>query len=72
LVFLDEHEETIDDGHFMIHLPPSLMAPNLPSVRHGRRTAVSFLDGHIDAISFGQDARILQLYTVPRETTESN
>ncbi|MHB1309462.1 MAG: type II secretion system protein [Limisphaerales bacterium] len=67
LVFMDEHEKTIDDGHFMIHVAPSLMAPNLPAVRHGRRTAVSFLDGHTAALAFGKDARVLQRHTVPRE-----
>ena len=67
LSFIDEHEDTVDDGHFMIHLPPSVHAPNRPAVRHGSSTPVSFLDGHSEAIAFGKDARVLQRYTVPRE-----
>jgi len=67
LAFMDEHERTIDDGHFMIHLPPSPHAPNRPALRHGKRTPVSFLDGHCEAIAFGEGARVLQRYTIPRE-----
>jgi len=67
LAFIDESASTIDDGHFMIHVPPSLETPNSPARRHGRTTPVSFLDGHCEAIAFGDDARILQKYTVQRE-----
>jgi prepilin-type N-terminal cleavage/methylation domain-containing protein/prepilin-type processing-associated H-X9-DG protein len=67
LSFIDEHEISIDDGHFMIHLPPSAMLPNLPSLRHGASTPVSFLDGHCEPIAFGDDAQVLQQYTIQRE-----
>jgi prepilin-type processing-associated H-X9-DG protein len=67
LAFIDEHEDTIDDGHFMIHLSPSTQTPNLPAARHGPSATVSFLDGHCEALAFGKDARVLQRFTVQRD-----
>jgi prepilin-type processing-associated H-X9-DG protein len=60
-VFIDEHEETIDDG--LWNTPPyALVAPevpvlapghdpgwaNLPAVRHNQGANIAFADGHVE------------------------
>jgi len=67
LGFIDESDETIDDGHFLIILPPGTDLSNAPADRHGPDTPVSFLDGHCEPIAFGDDAQVLQQYTIQRE-----
>lgn len=45
-VFLDENENTIDDGMFLIGRAPDNTWPNLASDRHNRSVGLSFADGH--------------------------
>jgi prepilin-type N-terminal cleavage/methylation domain-containing protein/prepilin-type processing-associated H-X9-DG protein len=48
--FVDEHEDTIDDGQFiMIMEPSSQFWADLPASRHAGAGALSFLDGHVEA-----------------------
>jgi prepilin-type processing-associated H-X9-DG protein/prepilin-type N-terminal cleavage/methylation domain-containing protein len=45
-VFLDEHEDTIDDGMFAIERAPASRWFNLTADRHSRGANFSFADGH--------------------------
>ncbi len=61
-VFIDEHEESIDDGlwntpPFALAVPgepglrpgqPSLMWDNLPTDRHNQAASIAFADGHVE------------------------
>lgn len=47
-VFLDENENTIDDGMFSISEAPDNTWPNLASDRHNRGVCLSFADGHCE------------------------
>ena len=46
--FIDEHEESIDDGALAMRSPPDLVWLNIPSSRHQKGLAISFLDGHVE------------------------
>ena len=46
--FLDEHEESIDDGCFMVNPEPADTWSNLPADRHSRGCDFSFADGHVE------------------------
>jgi prepilin-type processing-associated H-X9-DG protein len=52
VVFIDEHERSIDDGIFIINnltvLPPIYAWAELPTDRHNRGCNLSFADGHVD------------------------
>jgi hypothetical protein len=50
-VFIDEREESIDDGYFLVFLDTSLGARpnqwgNLPAIYHNGAGGLSFVDGH--------------------------
>jgi prepilin-type N-terminal cleavage/methylation domain-containing protein/prepilin-type processing-associated H-X9-DG protein len=47
-VFIDEHEDSIEDGHFGVFPAPDNRWLNLPSNRHGRKTNLSFADSHVE------------------------
>lgn len=47
-VFLDEHEDSIDDGQFLTWPSPDERWVNLPASRHGRTGVLSFADGHVE------------------------
>jgi prepilin-type N-terminal cleavage/methylation domain-containing protein/prepilin-type processing-associated H-X9-DG protein len=51
--FIEEHEQSIDDGTFLISPFPRGDIPNtwmkLPSDRHGQAANLAFLDGHVAA-----------------------
>ncbi|MDB6110661.1 MAG: hypothetical protein JWR69_2411 [Pedosphaera sp.] len=47
-VFLDEHEQSIDDGFFLFWRHPDTTWPNLPSDRHIQGANLSFADGHCE------------------------
>lgn len=49
-VFLDENENTIDDGMFLIGRAPDNTWPNLASDRHNRSAGLSFADGHSEPL----------------------
>jgi len=46
-VFIDENEESIDNGSFGQTRSPDNRWVNLPSDRHGRMGTLSFADGHV-------------------------
>jgi prepilin-type N-terminal cleavage/methylation domain-containing protein/prepilin-type processing-associated H-X9-DG protein len=45
-VFIDEQEDSIEDGQFGIWKDPDSTWLNLPSTRHGRKSNLTFADGH--------------------------
>ncbi len=47
-VFVDEAEDSIDDGHFLVWPAPDVRWVNLPAGRHGRAGVLSFADGHVE------------------------
>lgn len=48
-VFVDEHEESIDDAQFLVWPKPDDRWVNLPAGRHNRCGVLSFSDGHVEA-----------------------
>lgn len=47
-VFIDENENSVDDGFFGITWPPDKVWINVPGTRHdSRKTPLSYADGHI-------------------------
>src|SRR5437016_5273412 len=47
MVFIEEHELSIDDGIFGLNRNPDTHWLNLPSGRHNRAGTLSFADGHV-------------------------
>ena len=47
-VFIDEAEDSIDDGHFLVWPDPDNRWVNLPAGRHGQSGVLSFADGHVE------------------------
>jgi prepilin-type N-terminal cleavage/methylation domain-containing protein/prepilin-type processing-associated H-X9-DG protein len=47
-LFLEEHEQSIDDGAFGTYLYPSTEWDNLPSSRHDQGANLTFIDGHAE------------------------
>ena len=45
-VFLDEHENTIEDGDFALNHSPSTSWENMPADRHNQGCSFSYADGH--------------------------
>lgn len=47
-VFIEEHEDSIDDAHFLVWAEPDTRWVNLPSGRHQSSGNLSFVDGHVE------------------------
>lgn len=47
-VFVDEHEGTVDDAHFLVWPVPDDRWVNFPSGRHNQAGVLSFADGHAE------------------------
>jgi prepilin-type processing-associated H-X9-DG protein/prepilin-type N-terminal cleavage/methylation domain-containing protein len=47
-VFLDEHEQTVDDACFTVNPAPANNWSNMPADRHSRGCNFSFADGHVE------------------------
>jgi prepilin-type processing-associated H-X9-DG protein/prepilin-type N-terminal cleavage/methylation domain-containing protein len=47
-VFLDEHEQTVDDACFTVNPAPANNWSNMPADRHGDGCNFSFADGHVE------------------------
>jgi prepilin-type N-terminal cleavage/methylation domain-containing protein/prepilin-type processing-associated H-X9-DG protein len=45
-VFVDEHEDSIDDAHFLVWYAPDKRWVNMPASRHNQGATFSFADGH--------------------------
>ena len=69
-VFLDEHQVSIDDGHFGFN-PEGDLWMNLPAVWHNRGCDFSFADGHVELFKW-RDSRTLTLNTINSITTPNN
>jgi prepilin-type N-terminal cleavage/methylation domain-containing protein len=73
-VFLDEHFNTIDDGHFGFAPSPSVTWYNLPSLWHDNGNVFAFADGHTDYFRWtdGDTIRVLKAGTFPATATANN
>ncbi len=69
-VLLDEHEVSIDDGHFGFN-PEGDLWMNLPATWHDRGCDFSFADGHAEHFKW-IDARTLALNVINSITTINN
>ncbi len=61
-VFLDENENTIDDGMFLIGRAPDNTWPNLVSDRHNRSAGLSFADGHGETLRWKAPKRFINWF----------
>jgi prepilin-type processing-associated H-X9-DG protein len=50
LLFIDEHEDSIDDGYFLVGAPEvrKLGWENVPAARHNKSGQFVFVDGHTE------------------------
>ena len=46
LVFIDEDDSTLDDGHFLYNSDPAQGWVNIPGFRHANGTVLTYADGH--------------------------
>jgi len=46
--FIDENEDSIDDGHFLVWPKPDHRWVNMPTDRHGTGGTLSFVDGRVE------------------------
>ncbi|MEK7674605.1 MAG: type II secretion system protein [Verrucomicrobiota bacterium] len=46
-VFIDEHEDSSDDAHFLVWANPDDRWVNMPADRHGQSGVLSFANGHV-------------------------
>jgi prepilin-type N-terminal cleavage/methylation domain-containing protein/prepilin-type processing-associated H-X9-DG protein len=69
-VFLDEHEASIDDGHFGFN-PEGDLWMNLPAVWHDRGCNFSFADGHAEHFKW-VDPRTMAISFINSVTTPNN
>jgi prepilin-type processing-associated H-X9-DG protein len=45
-VFIDEREQSVDDGYILVAMEPNNLWGNLPAVYHNGAGGLSFADGH--------------------------
>ncbi len=69
-VFLDEHQDSIDDGHFGF-APEGDKWMNLPAMWHNNGCDFSFADGHADILRW-RDPRTLAIKTINTVSTPNN
>ena len=69
-VFLDEHQNSIDDGHFGF-APEGNQWMNLPALWHNGGCDFSFADGHAEAVKW-RDPRTLALRVINSVVTVNN
>jgi prepilin-type N-terminal cleavage/methylation domain-containing protein/prepilin-type processing-associated H-X9-DG protein len=69
-VFLDEHQNSIDDGHFGFN-PEGDLWMNLPAMWHNKGCDFSFADGHADALKW-RDPRTWALTVINSVSTANN
>lgn len=74
IVFVDEHEDTIDDGNFFVGWSDEAWSA-LPGARHRQGATLSFPDGHVE-IKHWRDPRTKKpvegVYYVPMTITPNN
>ncbi|MBI2929340.1 MAG: prepilin-type cleavage/methylation domain-containing protein [Verrucomicrobia bacterium] len=69
-VFLDEHENSIDDGHFGF-APEGDIWMNLPAMWHNKGGDFSFADGHAELFKW-RDPRTLAIRVINTVRTANN
>jgi len=69
-VFLDEHQESIDDGHFGF-APEGDTWMNLPAMWHNNGCSFSFADGHAELLKW-RDPRTLAIKVINSVRTANN
>jgi len=69
-VFLDEHQESIDDGHFGF-APEGDIWMNLPAMWHNSGCSFSFADGHAELFKW-RDPRTLAIKVINSVRTPNN
>lgn len=69
-VFLDEHQNSIDDGHFGF-APEGDQWMNLPAMWHNSGCDFSFADGHAEALKW-RDSRTLAIKAINTVRTANN
>ena len=69
-VFLDEHENSIDDGHFGF-APAGDQWMNLPARWHNAGCDFSFADGHVETFKW-RDPRTLAIKVINSVITPNN
>ena len=69
-VFLDEHENSIDDGHFGF-APEGNIWMNLPAMWHNKGGDFSFADGHAELFKW-RDPRTLAIKVINTVSTPNN
>lgn len=69
-VFLDEHQESIDDGHFGF-APEGDVWMNLPAMWHNSGCSFSFADGHAELFKW-RDPRTLAIKVINSVRTANN
>lgn len=47
-VFIDEHQDSIDDAHFLTWAAPDDRWVNMPADRHQKGCTLSFADSHVE------------------------
>jgi prepilin-type N-terminal cleavage/methylation domain-containing protein/prepilin-type processing-associated H-X9-DG protein len=53
MVFIDEDDSTLDDGHFLYYSNPAQGWINRPGFRHNNGTVLSYADGHAEYHHWG-------------------
>jgi prepilin-type processing-associated H-X9-DG protein len=68
LLFIDEDDSTVDDGHFLYPFNPSVQAGwvNVPGFRHSNGTVLSFTDGHADYWKWHSSAKAASIQDAAR------
>jgi prepilin-type N-terminal cleavage/methylation domain-containing protein/prepilin-type processing-associated H-X9-DG protein len=68
-VFLDENEETIDDGVYLLYREPADFWQNAPADRHAHGANLSFADGHCERWQW-RYPKIMKVYQAPAANAE--
>lgn len=75
-VFIDEREESVDDGYFLVLVDRPPEWGNLPAIYHGGASGLSFADGHAEIRKWMDAETVLPGVTgvrkAPRDTTWIN
>ncbi|HNV00571.1 MAG: type II secretion system protein [Verrucomicrobia bacterium] len=70
-VFIDEREESVDDGYFLVMVDSPNQWGNLPAIYHNQASGLSFADGHAEIKRWMDPATITKnwsgAYIAPRD-----
>ena len=65
LLFIDEDDSTLDDGHFLYSWDASQGWVNFPGYRHNNGTILSYTDGHAQYHRWSGSLNTLQMFPSP-------